>query len=47
MLDVMYDIPSDSSIKKFTITKDMVEKKDEEVTAEVIQLEKKSQAEIA
>ena len=29
MLDVMYDIPSDNSIKKFTITKEMVEKEEE------------------
>ncbi len=29
MLDVMYDIPSDDTIKKFTITKAMVEKEEE------------------
>ena len=48
MLDVMYDIPTKQDIKKFTITKEMVESKDEpEKKAEVIQLEKKSQAESA
>lgn len=37
MLDVMYDIPSDDSIKKFTITKSMVEKEEEktETTSEI------------
>jgi len=29
MLDVMYDIPSKHDIKKFTITKEMVEKQEE------------------
>lgn len=29
MLDIMYDIPSDSKIKSFTITKEMVEKEEE------------------
>ncbi len=37
MLDVMYEIPADDSIKKFTITKDMVEKEEEktETTSEI------------
>ena len=50
MLDVMYDIPSDDSIKKFTITKDMVEKQGQQEdsnNAELIQLPQKSQAESA
>ena len=50
MLDVMYDIPSDESIKKFIITKEMVEKEEDKVkenNAELIQLPKKSQAESA
>ena len=29
MLDIMYRVPSDSSIKKFTITKDMIEQEEE------------------
>ena len=56
MLDVMYDIPSDSRIKKFTITKEMVEKEEEKTEtkgdlsaehAELIPMPKKSQVEIA
>ena len=51
MLDVMYDIPSDDSIKKFTITKDMVEEVNTEAKdssqADLIQLPKKNQAESA
>lgn len=55
MLDIMYEIPSDSSIKKYTITKEMVEKEEEKTEttseigdhAELIQLPKKSQAESA
>jgi len=55
MLDVMYDIPSDSSIKKFTITKEMVELEEEKTEtqmgfgehAELIQLPKKTKSEIA
>ena len=34
MLDVMYDIPSKHDIKKFTITKEMVEAEDEKENAE-------------
>lgn len=55
MLDVMYDIPSDSSIKTFTITKEMVEKEEEKTEtkseidghAELICMPKKSKSEIA
>ena len=59
MLDVMYEIPSDSSIKKFTITKEMVEKEEEKTetkgvnksdlddTAGLIQMPQKSRFEIA
>ena len=55
MLDVMYDIPSDSSIKKFTITKEMVELEEEKTEtqmgfgehAELIQLPNKTKSEIA
>ena len=51
MLDIMYDIPSDDSIKKFTITKDMVEEVNAEAKdttqADLIQLPKKNQAESA
>jgi len=41
MLDVMYDIPSKQDIKKFTITKEMVEeqdKKEEDAHAELLHL---------
>ncbi len=52
MLDVMYDIPSDDTIKKFTITKAMVEKEEEKTEttseigehAELIQLHQKESA---
>ncbi len=52
MLDVMYEIPADDSIKKFTITKDMVEKEEEKTEttseigehAELIQLHQKESA---
>ena len=55
MLDIMYEIPSDSSIKKFTITKEMVELEEEKTEtqmgfgehAELIQLHKKTKSEIA
>ena len=48
MLDIMYDIPSKGDIEKFVVTKQMVEernKKDD--NAEVVQLVKKDNAEIA
>ena len=44
MLDIMYDIPSKDDVKKFVITKDMVENMNK---AELIQLPTKSEAEIA
>ena len=55
MLDIMYEIPSDTSIKKYTITKEMVEKEEEKTEtkselgehAELIPMPKKSQAESA
>ena len=50
MLDIMYDIPSKHDIKKFTITKEMVEQQEEkENQAELIHLPKKKEnkAEIA
>ena len=52
MLDVMYDIPSDDSIKKFVITKEMVEKTGESLEekkehAELIQMPQKNKSEIA
>lgn len=51
MLDIMYEIPSDPSIKKFTITKEMVEREEEKTETvmgfgeqgELIPLPKKSQ----
>ena len=57
MLDVMYKIPSDSSIKEFTITKDMIdmeehaEKKDTSfgfsANAELLKMPQKTRSEIA
>ena len=50
MLDVMYDIPTNHDIKKFVITKEMVEKQEEKEDgkAELIHLPHKEQkAEIA
>ena len=53
MLDIMYDIPSDDTIKKFTITKAMVEEasvednKNENSQADLIQMPQKNQAESA
>ncbi len=48
MLDIMYDIPSKHDIKKFTITKEMVEKEEEkENQAELIRLPKSKDKEIA
>ena len=44
MLDIMYEIPAKEDIKKFVITKEMVENMNQ---AELIQLPKKSEAEIA
>ena len=39
MLDVMYDVPTKGDIKKFTITKEMVENRNK---AELIKLPKKN-----
>jgi len=47
MLDVMYEIPSKEDIKEFTITKDMVEKKQASSGGEVVQLPTKQREEIA
>ena len=48
MLDIMYDIPSKHDIKKFTITKEMVEKEEEkENQAELIHLPNPKDKEIA
>ncbi len=51
MLDVMYNVPSDDSIKKFVITKDMVEDASQENSdtnqADLIPMPKKNQAESA
>ena len=44
MLDIMYDIPSKGDIKKFVVTKKMVEDRNK---AEVVKLPKKDKAEIA
>ena len=41
MLDIMYDVPSNEEIKTFTVTADMVTKKNNENVAELIQLPKK------
>ena len=50
MLDVMYDIPTKQDMKKFVVTKEMVEKeseKEESKNADLIQMPQKNQAEIA
>ena len=57
MLDVMYNVPSDDSIKEFTITKDMIKLEEQSeknsssfgfnANADLIQMPKKSQSEIA
>ena len=49
MLDVMYDIPSKEDIKEFTVTREMVEKKqkDEVKKCEVVELPTKHKEEIA
>ena len=44
MLDIMYDIPSKNDVKKFVITKQMVEERNQ---AEVVKLPQKDKAEIA
>ena len=47
MLDIMYDIPSKEDVKEFTVTKEMVEKKQLPQGAEVVQLPRKHKEEIA
>ncbi len=48
MLDVMYDVPSKEDIKEFTVTKEMVEKKQQENQGgEIVQLPTKHREEIA
>jgi len=47
MLDIMYDIPSKEDIKEFTVTKEMVEKKQSPQGAEVVQLPMKQKEDIA
>ena len=47
MLDIMYEIPSKEDVKEFTVTKEMVEKKQLAPTAEVVQLPMKHKEEIA
>ncbi|MBQ8476718.1 ATP-dependent protease ATP-binding subunit ClpX [bacterium] len=47
MLDIMYEVPSKEDIKEFTVTRDMVEKKQSEPKGEVVQLPTKPREEIA
>lgn len=47
MLDIMYEVPSKEDIKEFTVTKDMVIKKQQNPQAEVVQLPTKHREEIA
>ena len=47
MLDIMYEIPSKEDVKEFTVTKEMVEKKQSPQSAEVVQLPMKHKEEIA
>ena len=48
MLDVMYDVPSKEDIKEFVVTKEMVEKKQQEGQGgEIVQLPTKHREEIA
>ena len=47
MLDIMYEVPSKEDIKEFTVTKEMVEKKQSQQTAEIVQLPRKHREEIA
>ena len=46
-VDIMYEIPSKEDIKEFTVTKEMVEKKQLPQGAEVVQLPMKQKEEIA
>lgn len=47
MLDIMYEVPSKEDIKEFTVTKEMVMKKQQNPQAEVVQLPTKHREEIA
>ncbi len=48
MLDIMYEIPSREDVKEFVVTKEMVEKKQQENTsAEIVQYPSKQREEIA
>ena len=48
MLDVMYEVPSKEDIKEFVVTKEMVEKKQQQNTqGEVVQLPIKHKEDIA
>lgn len=47
MLDIMYEVPSKEDIKEFTVTKEMVVKKQQNPQAEVVQLPTKHREEIA
>lgn len=47
MLDIMYEIPSKEDVKEFVITKEMVEKKQQNPQGEVVQLPTKHREEIA
>ncbi len=47
MLDIMYEVPSKEDIKEFTVTKEMVEKKQQGAQGEVVQLPTKHREEIA
>ena len=47
MLDVMYDVPSKDDIKEFTVTADMVKKKQQNPQAEIIKLPTKKKEESA
>ncbi|MBE7707302.1 MAG: ATP-dependent protease ATP-binding subunit ClpX [Cyanobacteria bacterium SIG27] len=47
MLDIMYEIPSKEDVKEFTVTKEMVEKKQSPQSAQVVQLPMNHKEEIA
>ncbi len=47
MLDIMYEIPSKEDVKEFVVTKEMVEKKQQNPQGEVVQLPTKHREEIA
>ncbi|MBR1617419.1 ATP-dependent Clp protease ATP-binding subunit ClpX, partial [bacterium] len=47
MLDIMYEIPSKENVKEFTVTKEMVEKKQATLSGEVVELPTSPKEEIA